>query len=256
MHVKRILSQMLAGSILVIFTTTFIAACGSSSAAAVTTATVTATATSCFAQAIGTIQSISGNTLLITTTRGTQIHATYTSNTVFLRETSLKPTGLQEGMSVAVRAVQKADNSYSAVNITVRNPATSTFVPGSRPSAAGTGSARPCSTNQRTNGGSGQGRGNFTGGQGSTTGSQNLSGTVAQLNGNTLTVNDASGGDYTVELSSSTLIRTDSTATAADLQVGKAVTVVGTSDNHGGITARQVLILLNLPTRSNTNTGN
>src|SRR2546421_11341879 len=62
MRVKRILSQMLAGSILVIFTTTFIAACGSSSAAAVTTATVTATAANCFAQAIGTIKSISDKT--------------------------------------------------------------------------------------------------------------------------------------------------------------------------------------------------
>ena len=69
-----------------------------------------------------------------------------------------------------------------------------------------------------------------------------------------LTVNDANGADYTVQLTSSTQIRTDSTATAAGLQVGKAVTVVGTSDNHGGISARQVLILLNLPNMSNTNT--
>lgn len=252
MHVKRLLSQMLAGSILVIFTTTFIAACGNTNAAAVTTGTATATATSCFAQAIGTIQSISGNTLLITTTRGTQSHATYTSSTVFLREISLKAAGLQEGTSVAVRAVQKADNSYAAVTITVRNSATATFVPGSRPSAAGTRSAGSCSSGQRT----GQRRGNFTGGQGSTTGSTNLSGTVAQLNGNTLTVSDANGGDYTVELSSSTQIRTDSTATASDLQVGKAVTVVGTSDNHGGITARQVFILLNLPNRANIIKGN
>jgi uncharacterized protein DUF5666 len=252
MRVKRILSQVLAGTILLLFTT-LVAACGSSSVAAGSTATATPTATNCVTQASGTIQSINGNTLLITTTRGTQIHATYTGNTVFLRETNLTPAGLQEGMSVAVRAVQNPDSSYSAVNITVRNPSSLTFTPGSRPSAAGTASIRPCISRQRPNGRNGQG--NFTGGPGGTTSSQNLAGTVGQLNGNTLTVTDASGADYTVQLTSSTQIRTDSTAAASDLQVGKAVTVAGTSDNSGGITARQVLILLRLPNRTNTNTG-
>ena len=247
MHVKRILSQVLAGTILLLFTT-FVAACGSSSTAAGTTPAVTATATSCFSQATGTIQSINGTTLLIVNPRGTQIHATYTSNAVFLHETALTPAGLQEGMNVAVRAVQNPDNSYSAVQVTVRNPSTLTFT--ARPSA---GSIRPCTPRQRPNGGNEQG--NFTGGQSGTTSNQNLVGTVGQLNGNMLTINDANGADYTVQLTSSTQISTDSTATAADLQVGKAVTVVGTSDNHGGITARQVLILLRLPNRSNTNTG-
>jgi hypothetical protein len=247
MRVKQILGQVLAGTILLLFTT-FVAACGSSSAAAVTTSTATTTATSCFTQATGTIQGINGTTLLIAGPRGTQIHATYTSNTVFLRETTLTPAGLQEGMNVAVRAVKNSDNSYSAVQVTVRNSSTSTFTPRSS-----TGSIRSCTPRQRSNGGNG--RGNFTGGQGGTTSSQNLVGTVGQLNGNMLTVNDTSGADYTVQLTSATQIRTDSTATAADLQAGKAVTVVGTSDNHGGITARQVLILLRLPNRPNTTTG-
>jgi Domain of unknown function (DUF5666) len=247
MRVKKILGQVLAGTILLLFTT-FVAACGSSSAAAVTTSTATTTATSCFTQATGTIQGINGTTLLIAGPRGTQIHATYTSNTVFLRETTLTPAGLQEGMNVAVRAVKNSDNSYSAVQVTVRNSSTSTFTPRSS-----TGSIRSCTPRQRSNGGNG--RGNFTGGQGGTTSSQNLVGTVGQLNGNMLTVNDTSGADYTVQLTSATQIRTDSTATATDLQAGKAVTVVGTSDNHGGITARQVLILLRLPNRPNTTTG-
>jgi hypothetical protein len=247
MRVKQILGHVLAGTILLLFTT-FVAACGSSSAAAVTTSTATTTATSCFTQATGTIQGINGTTLLIAGPRGTQIHATYTSNTVFLRETTLTPAGLQEGMNVAVRAVKNSDNSYSAVQVTVRNSSTSTFTPRSS-----TGSIRSCTPRQRSNGGNG--RGNFTGGQGGTTSSQNLVGTVGQLNGNMLTVNDTSGADYTVQLTSATQIRTDSTATATDLQAGKAVTVVGTSDNHGGITARQVLILLRLPNRPNTTTG-
>jgi len=241
MRVKQILGQILAGTILLLFTM-FVAACGGSSAAAVTTSTATTTATSCFTQATGTIQGINGTTLLIASSRGAQIHATYTSNTVFLRETTLTPAGLQ------VRAVKNPDNSYSAVQVTVRNSSTSTFTP--RSSA---GSIRSCTPRQRPNGGNGQG--NFTGGQGSTTSNQNLVGTVGQLNGNTLTVNDTSGADYTVQLTSSTQIRSDSTATAANLQTGKAVTVVGTSDNHGGITARQVLILLRLPNRPNTTTG-
>jgi hypothetical protein len=246
MHVKRIPGQVLAGIILLLITT-FVAACGNSSTAAGTTPAVTATATSCFSQATGTIQSINGTTLLIVNSRGTQIHATYTSNAVFLRETALTPAGLQEGMNVTVRAIKNPDSSYSAVQVTARNLSTLTFT--ARSSA---GSIRSCTPRQRPNGGNGQG--NFTGGQGGTISNQNLIGTVGQLNGNMLTVNDANGADYTVQLTSSTQIRTDSTATAADLQVGKAVTVVGTSDNHGGISARQVLILLNLPNRSNTNT--
>src|SRR6266480_4227684 len=247
MRVKQILGQLLAGTILLLFST-FVAACGSSSAAAGTTSTATTTATSCFTQATGTIQNINGNSLLIAGSRGTQIHATYSSNTVFLRETTLTPAGLQEGMNVTVRANKNPDNSYSAVQVMVRNSSTLTFTPRSS-----TGSIRACTPRQRSSGGNG--RGNFTGGQGGTTSGQNLVGTVGQLNGNMLTVNDASGADYTVQLTSSTQIRSDSTATAANLQVGKAVTVVGTSDNHGGITARQVLILLRLPNRPNTTTG-
>src|SRR5436189_168013 len=131
---------------------TFVAGCGSSSAAAVTTSTATTTATSCFTQATGTIQNINGTTLLIASPRGAQIHATYTNNTVFLRETTLTPAGLQEGMNVAVRAVKNSDNTYSAVQVTVRNSSTSTFTP--RSSA---GSIRSCTPRQRTNGGNGQG---------------------------------------------------------------------------------------------------
>lgn len=247
MRVKQLPGQVLAGTILLLFST-FVAACGSSSAAAVTTSTATTTATSCFTQTTGTIQGINGTTLLIVNPRGAQIHATYTSNTVFQREAALTPAGLQEGMNVAVRVVKNPDNSYSAVQVTVRNSSTSPFTP--RSSA---GSTRSCTPRQRPNGGNGQG--NFAGGQGSTTTNQNLIGTVGQLNGNTLTVNDTSGADYTVQLTSATQIRTDSAATATDLQVGKAVTVVGTSDNHGGINARQVLILLRLPGRPNTTTG-
>ena len=101
MRVKQILGQLLAGTILLLFST-FVAACGSSSAAAVTTSTATTTATSCFTQATGTIQGINGTTLLIASPRGAQIHATYTSNTIFLREATLTPAGLQEGMNVAV----------------------------------------------------------------------------------------------------------------------------------------------------------
>jgi hypothetical protein len=138
MRVKQILSQLLAGTILLLFST-FVAACGSSSAAAVTTSTATTTATSCFTQATGTIQNINGTTLLIASPRGAQIHATYTNNTIFLRETTLTPAGLQEGMNVAVRAVKNSDNTYSAVQVTVRNSSTSTFTP--RSSA---GSIRSC----------------------------------------------------------------------------------------------------------------
>ena len=167
MHVKRIPSQVLAGIILLLIPT-FVAACGNSSTAVGTTPAVTATATSCFSQATatGTIQSINGTTLLIVNSRGTQIHATYTSNAVFLRETALTPVGLQEGMNVTVRAIKNPDSSYSAVQVTARNLSTLTFT--ARSSA---GSIRSCTPRQRPNGGNGQG--NFTGGQGGTTSNQN-----------------------------------------------------------------------------------
>ncbi len=243
MRVKQILSQVLAGIILLLFTVV-IAACGSSSAAAGTTSTVTATATSCISQATGTIKGINGTTLLVTNMQGKDVQAVLTSKTTFARQATLTPADLKVGMLVSVTVTQNPDTTYSALAVNVRASLTRTggFTRGSalcngqRPRGAfggpGFGSGAP---------GSGQSR-------------QTISGTVNQINAGSLTVTDTSGNDFTVSLTTTTRISSQQTFSASDLRVGEAVTITGSANSQGVINASSVSILQALPTRRTTPT--
>jgi hypothetical protein len=118
MRVKRILSQVLAGIVLLLFTTV-IAACGSSSAAAGTTPAVTATATSCISQATGTIKGINGATLLVTTLQGKDVQAVLTSKTTFVRQAKLTPADLKTVMIVSFIVTHNPDTTYYALAVNV-----------------------------------------------------------------------------------------------------------------------------------------
>ncbi len=80
-----------------------------------------------------------------------------------------------------------------------------------------------------------------------------VGGTVTAVNGNTLTVLTATGVTYTVNATSSTVVRGNATTTASNLAVGTKVLVQG-SVNGSVVTATSV-IATNATTTANTSDG-
>jgi hypothetical protein len=247
MRVIRLPGRVPGSTALLLLLSLFVVGCGSGSTSTSTSAASSSasTATPCpsprarsqFRATIGTISSISANTLQIASVSGGSATVTYSSSTRFLRETTMKLSALREGTPVTVTVTQNADNSYSATRITVVNRAS---LQASRPRINGNSN---CLRSQFNNGGAG------FGGVG-TANTRGISGTTGQVNGDTLTVTDAQGSDYTVNVTSATQILQTVSATAADLKTGTAVSVSGAPASSGAIDARTVTILPKLPTGS------
>jgi hypothetical protein len=81
----------------------------------------------------------------------------------------------------------------------------------------------------------GPGAGTGQGGAGST-----ITGTVKFVDGTTVYITTSAGETITVQTNASTAIRSDQTIKASDLTVGATVTVRGTTDSNGDMTATQV----------------
>jgi hypothetical protein len=246
MHFHRLRGEMVGVSVL-LFIVVLLAGCGANATTTITSASSSpaASATPCtrgqFRGQItaGTLKSINGSTLQITTLQGTSVTVTYTSTTRFTRQASIAASALQEGEAVTVTVSQNADNTYSAKRITVLS--------------TGTGNQTLPFSGQRSN--SACARRTPTGGFGNagstngTAGGRSLIGTVGQLNGGTLTITDRTGTNYTVTVTSQTQISQTTTVTASTLKTGMALAVTGTKGSQGAITARTVTILPNLPSQ-------
>ncbi len=234
-----------------------LAACGSNSAAS-TSSNASATATACaqatrpaaaFRTAIGTIASVSGQTLVLKDVQGKSVTVTYTSSTTFSQEVKLAAGDLKEGSTVRV-AVTSTGSTYTAISVMVTtgtgtgNGGFSGFPGFSRtPGARGTpgNGGNPCFANR------GRG-GNGTPAAGNTS-FRGLTGTVSQVNGNILVVTDTAGATYTVTLTAQTQIIATKSATAAALKAGEPITVVGKPGSQSSVTANSIAILLTLPRR-------
>ncbi len=144
---------------------------------------------------------------------------------------------------------QDTSGNYTATRIQLLgNRANNNGNPGNG-GGFGNGTGNP----NRGNGGTGranclrQGRNNngaFGGnaGNGGTSNARALVGTLGQLTNNTLTVTDFQGANYTVTVDSSTKISQIQSATAGDLKNGENVTLTGTADSKGIITAQSITI--------------
>ncbi len=265
MRLYRIL-QATPKSFLFIFLGLFLlTGCGSNAASANTSSTsANATATACvqatrpatassFKTAIGTLQSISGQTLSLKNQQGSTVTVTYSSSTRFTQQATVPASSLKEGTTVRV-AVTSSGSSYTATDITVTTGTTGTNggFGGGFPRGTGTpgagfgGGANPCFARGRFGGtpgtGSGTGTSTFRG----------ISGTVSQLNGDILTVTDSTGAAYTVTITAQTQIVETKSVTATALKVGQPLTVTGTAGSQGAIKASAIAILLSLPTRTST----
>jgi hypothetical protein len=246
-------------------------ACGSTSSTTTTGGTTlsatSATATACAKlftgtrttstkTAIGTLKSISGQTLVVSTVQGTDTTVTYTSSTKFTQEVDIPATSLQEGTAVRV-TVTSSGGSYTATSITVTTA-------GAGGGFGGFGGGGGFGFG-RSNGTPGAGRGNGTPGANnpcfsrfatpsasstSTANFRGISGTVSQVNGTLLVIQDSSGASYSVTITAQTQAIETKSVTASALAVGQPITAVGTTTTDGTLSATTIAILLNLPTRT------
>ncbi|NUP50713.1 MAG: hypothetical protein HOW97_25890 [Catenulispora sp.] len=123
------------------------------------------------------------------------------------------------------------------------------FVGGIAVGKSNADSTKSTNTNANAAAGGARTRGGFTGGQNGGTGGQNgqfnrggtVTGTVAAVNGTKLTVTDSTGKQVTVDTNAQTTVTIGKTGALTDLANGSEVTVIGTPDSSGTITARSVL---------------
>jgi uncharacterized protein DUF5666 len=221
-----------------------LAACGSTTSASSSSSTATTpTTTKCPTVSIGTIQNISTNSLLVTNLQGKQSQVTFTSATKFIRTSTVAPSSLQTGSLVSVTVMENANNTYSALTVSIRNPQAlqGGFTRGSTQCRSqfsrGSRTATPGAF------GAGQNR-------------QVVSGTISQISGNAVTLSNASGDDFIVNLTSTTRITTQLTVSANDLKSGEPVMITGLANGQGVINASSVSILQSLPSVRPTATPN
>ena len=239
MHFYRLIKKFLM-ALPLIFLAILVAACGSTTTTAATS-TSTSSASACVSVASGLVQSIANNTLLVATRQGKEMQVVYTSATVFMKQVVGKQSDLQEGMRVTAAITQNPDNSYTATLISLRSGSLgrSGFGAGGNGTAT-PGGVRICGNNGRAF------QGGTPGAQGGQrTGSRtrhSLSGTIAQLNGNTLVITDRSGNDISVTLNAATRIINTTSVSASDVKFGDTISATGTTDSSGILHAVQVLI--------------
>lgn len=89
-------------------------------------------------------------------------------------------------------------------------------------------------------GGTGGAAGGASGGTGAGRGGA-VTGTVTAVNGTTITITDSTGKTVTVDTSPQTTVTIGKTGAVSDLATGSQVTVLGTPDGSGTITARSVV---------------
>jgi hypothetical protein len=259
MRLSRTSRKMPVGLLFLSLSLFVLAGCGNPAKATATTTTLSltsATATACakatrtvstssFKTTIGTLESINGQTLVLTSTQGSSATVTYSSSTHFTQEVNIPATSLQEG--TAVRAAVASDgDSYDATTITVTTGTTG-FTRGTGTPGAGNGSQfrnNPCFSRGQT------GTSRTGTGSGSTTSTfRGLTGTVSELSGNVLTIADSTGTSYSVNITAKTQIVETNSVKATALKVGEPLTVIGGKGSQGAIAATTIAILLSLPTQ-------
>ncbi len=174
----------------------------------------------------GTITGISANTLTLSTAQG-QITVNIGSNVPVQETATGVLSDLQVGQFLIVTGSQDASGNITANTILLR-PQGNQFTPpagtnpgqSNRPSRTGNGQ----SPNFPNNGG---GRGTL--------------GTVANINGNTLTLT-TNQGEVKINVAANTVIEKTVTGSVSDLKKGQSVTVMGARDASNNLTANSIVV--------------
>jgi len=167
---------------------------------------------------VGTIKSINGSSLVVTTSAG----ATETVNTTSATTVTKSVTGAASDIKAGDHVVVLGTGTTAIAATSVTDSGTNAAAVGA--GGAGAGGGAP---------GGGQGGPPAGGGPrgGGANGFGLVSGTVADVGSGTLTVTETDGTKVTVTVSSSTTVANLQTISVADLSVGQAVTVRGTTTN-------------------------
>ncbi len=226
----------------VVLLAALLAACSSNSTnASGTTATTPTTKTICPTVSIGTIQNISNNSFQVTNLQGKQTQITFTKATTFIRTSTVTPSSLQTGTPISVTVMENANNTYSALTISIRSLQL-------RQGGFSRGSSQCRGQISRRSG--------TPGAFGAAQNRQIVNGTISQINGNALTLSNPNGDDFIVNLTATTRITTQLTVSANDLKSGEAVMISGIANAQGVINANNVSILQSLPGARPTATPN
>ncbi len=177
----------------------------------------------------GTLAAINGNTLALTTSQG-QVTVNVGSGTIIEKTVESTLSDLSQGEFVTVIWTTDNSGNINATSITVRPQGQGgQFTPptGATPGNGG-GFSRPRNS---------PGNGFPNGG----TGRPGTVGTISGISGNTLTVTTAQG-QVTVNVDSNTVIQKTATGALSDLSVGDSLTVFGTLDSNGAISAASIMV--------------
>jgi hypothetical protein len=238
-----------------------LAACGSPAAASSAAApTPTCPSAPQFQQVVGTITAVNSTQMTVQTTKGETL-VNLTSRTRYTHQETTTQSDVQDGTRVQVVVKPNGDGTYTAQLVALRqavpnggnggNGGSGGGNRGGNGNGGGNRGGTPVPARCRTGRG---GTGGGFGGTGTTieggipTGDLVLNGTVATINGQSMTVTEANGTDYNVKLDSTTVYSRIATAQASDLKTGQAVLAIGQKASNGSINALAVTILLALPT--------
>jgi hypothetical protein len=197
----------------------------SNTAQATTQATVTTTTTQTPAfqrrGVNGSIASVDGNIVTVTTTQGA-VTVNINSNTVIDKTVAGTLSDLNQGQFVTVGGAADSTGSISATEIMIQQ------------------GQPPVVTSPRSGGSTTRPSGSFPGG-GIGNGRQMTIGTISGINGSSFTVKTAQS-QITVNTSGDTTIQKTVSGTIADLQTGVFISVTGPTDSSGNVTANSISI--------------
>lgn len=222
-----------------------LAGCGiaSASTSASTSATATCPPQASFKTVTGKISSTSSGTIAVTASQGAVTQVQISTTTRLTQIAHPAATSLATGTSVLVLT---DTNATVAQRINVLDAGANGS--GGFGFGSGSGSGRPTGTpsaraNSRCFQRTGQRFGQGTPGVGNGNGSpfQGVQGTIDTINSGHLTFHDAQGQEYSVAITSATVIQQTALAKISDLKVGMNVVVVG-SASSSGIAARTIAI--------------
>jgi hypothetical protein len=183
----------------------------------------------------GTIASISGKALSLTTQTGTS-NVTLNDSTFVQKTVTGSTSDLATGKTVEVSGTADSSGNIAASSLLVRDQVQSSSTPN--------GGVQPSGTPNGFQGGSGNGN-MPSGTPPSSQTSQNNGGftfgQITAVNGNTLTVT-ISQGSITVTISSDTTILKTVSGSISDLSAGQTVTVRGSQDSNGNVMAVDISI--------------
>ena len=238
----------------VMIASVLLAGCGTASASTSASASATCPPQASFKTVTGKITSTGSGTIAVTDSQGKVTQVQIASTTRISQTAHPAATSLATGTSVLVLTDTNATVAQRINVLAAGANGTGSggfgFGPGTgrptgTPSASARGNARCFQrTGQRFGQGTpgagnsnGNGNGNGNGGGAF----QGIQGTIDTINSAHLTFHDAQGQEYSVAITSTTVIQQTAAAKASDLKVGMNVAVMGSASSHG-IAARTIAI--------------